>query len=287
MKIVKCILPSAAALIVALGLVTISPQAMAGGGAQGGPSAGAPDTGGAPSGPGGAPDGGPGGGSAGAPGMKGSNGGPSMDSPRSGPGAASPGSGPDGAPGRAAEDRGGMPQDDGAPGQAGKGKSATDSMSSDDKAAKTEGKTRSGADADDKAAKTDDGKTKSSMDADSKTGTQAQGQTGTDRQGETGVTAEGRAQGQSGKTVRLEREQVTKLRTHFSQHRPTVRAIEKNEVSVSVGLALPGTIALYDLPPDVVVVEGACPIKYFLWGDDVVLVDSCTREVVEIIVGVA
>jgi hypothetical protein len=32
---------------------------------------------------------------------------------------------------------------------------------------------------------------------------------------------------------------------------------------------------------------GACPIKYFVWGDDIVLVDSCTREVVEIIVGVA
>jgi hypothetical protein len=38
---------------------------------------------------------------------------------------------------------------------------------------------------------------------------------------------------------------------------------------------------------DVIVVSGACPIKYFVWGDDIVLVDSCTREVVEIIVGVA
>jgi hypothetical protein len=37
----------------------------------------------------------------------------------------------------------------------------------------------------------------------------------------------------------------------------------------------------------VIVVSGACPIKYFVWGEDIVLVDSCTREVVEIIVGVA
>jgi len=33
--------------------------------------------------------------------------------------------------------------------------------------------------------------------------------------------------------------------------------------------------------------SGACPIKYFVWDDDIVLVDSCTREVVEIISGVA
>jgi hypothetical protein len=59
------------------------------------------------------------------------------------------------------------------------------------------------------------------------------------------------------------------------------------KVSVSIGVALPAAIVLYDLPPDVIVVGGPCPIKYFVWGDDIVLVDSCTREVVEIIVGVA
>jgi hypothetical protein len=63
--------------------------------------------------------------------------------------------------------------------------------------------------------------------------------------------------------------------------------IEKSRVSVSIGVALPAAVALYDLPPDVIVVSGACPIKYFVWGDDIVLVDSCTRHVVEIIPGVA
>jgi hypothetical protein len=179
-----------------------------------------------------------------------------------------------------------MPQDDAAPGQAGKGKSATDSMPSDDKAAKTEGKTRTGADADGKAAKTEDGK--SGADADSKSATTgAEGKPGTMGEGEPGITAEGKAESKPGKSVKLESQQIAKLRTHFQASRPTVKAVDKTEISVSVGVAIPGPVVLYDLPPDIVVVEGACPVKYFLWGDDIVLVDSCTREVVEIIVGIA
>jgi hypothetical protein len=56
---------------------------------------------------------------------------------------------------------------------------------------------------------------------------------------------------------------------------------------VSIGIGIPASIALYDLPPDLVVVAGACPVDFFVWGDDIVLVDSCTREVVEIIPDVA
>ena len=114
---------------------------------------------------------------------------------------------------------------------------------------KTEGKT---------GATTSEGKTKST--ADTKTGTSAKG----------------------GETAKVD---ASKVKTHFSQHRPNVKSVSKTEVSVSVGVALPSAIVLYDLPPDIIVVEGGCPIKYFLWGDDtVVLVNSCTREVVELIV---
>ena len=116
-------------------------------------------------------------------------------------------------------------------------------------------------------------------------GSQVKGDTGVSDK--TGSTAEGQKPGKAGKSVRLESEQVSKVKTYFSQNKPRVKAIDKNEVSVSIGIALPGAIALYDLPPDVIVVGGPCPIKYFVWGDDIVLVDSCTREVVEIIVGVA
>jgi hypothetical protein len=139
-------------------------------------------------------------------------------------------------------------------------------------------------------AKTDAQVTKSKEGAaDEKTGAAAKAGT---TESEAGATAKGKTEAgatapKAGKSVRLETQQVTKVKTYFSQNRPTVKAIDRNEVSVSIGIALPGTIVLYDLPPDIIIVEGACSVKYFLWGDDIVLVDSCTREVVEIIVGVA
>jgi hypothetical protein len=117
-------------------------------------------------------------------------------------------------------------------------------------------------------------------------GTPTEGKTGGTTEGKTGTTAEGKAE-TSGKSTKLGTQEVSKVKSYFSEHKPSVQRIEKSRVSVSVGVALPTTVVLYDLPPDVIVVHGACPIKYFLWGDDVVLVDSCTRHVVEIIPGVA
>ena len=105
-------------------------------------------------------------------------------------------------------------------------------------------------------------------------------------EGKSGTTAEGKA-GTEGKSVKLQSQDVSKVKSYFSEHKPSVQRIEKSRVSVSIGVALPGTVVLYDLPPDVIVVHGACPIKYFVWGEDIVLVDSCTRHVVEIIPGVA
>ena len=133
--------------------------------------------------------------------------------------------------------------------------------------------------------------------ADSNTGAAAEGNVGSDAEDKAGATAKGEAdtkgkagatvEGKAGKSVKLESEQVGKVKTYFSQNKPSVTVIEKNEISVSVGVALPGTVVLYDLPPDIIVVQGVCPIKYFVWGDDIVLVDSCSRQVVEILVGVA
>jgi hypothetical protein len=128
-------------------------------------------------------------------------------------------------------------------------------------------------------------KGKGDLEGDGQAGSQAEGDS--DPSGKTGSKAEDQKAGKSGKSVRLESQQISKVKTYFDQNKPRVKAIDKNEVSVSIGIALPGAIALYDLPPDVIVVSGPCPIKYFVWGDDIVLVDACTREVVEIIVGVA
>jgi Protein of unknown function (DUF1236) len=128
--------------------------------------------------------------------------------------------------------------------------------------------------------------------SESKSGKMTEGQPGAategkaTTEGKSGTTAEGKA-GTEGKSVKLQSQDVSKVKSYFSEHKPSVQRIEKSRVSVSIGVALPATVVLYDLPPDVIVVHGACPIKYFLWGDDVVLVDSCTRHVVEIIPGVA
>jgi hypothetical protein len=121
-----------------------------------------------------------------------------------------------------------------------------------------------------------------------KSGKMTGGQPGAATEGKatSGTTAEGKA-GTEGKSMKLQSQDVSKVKSYFSEHKPSVQRIEKSRVSVSIGVALPATVVLYDLPPDVIVVHGACPIKYFLWGDDVVLVDSCTRHVVEIIAGVA
>jgi hypothetical protein len=85
------------------------------------------------------------------------------------------------------------------------------------------------------------------------------------------------------KTVKIDADQKQKVRTYFSQHRPTAKRIDKSDVRVSIGIGIPAGIALAPLPSDIVVVAADCPLQYFLWGDDVVLVDSCSREVVEII----
>jgi hypothetical protein len=101
-----------------------------------------------------------------------------------------------------------------------------------------------------------------------------------------GAAAKGEAEleGKAGTSVKLGSEQVSKVKTHFAEHKPNVKSVSKTEVSVSVGVAVPAAVVLYDLPPDIIVVEGGCSIKYFLWDEDIVLVDSCTRAVVEIIV---
>jgi hypothetical protein len=83
--------------------------------------------------------------------------------------------------------------------------------------------------------------------------------------------------------VKIDADQKQKVRTYFSQHRPTAKRIDKSDVRVSIGIGIPAGIALAPLPPDIVVVAADCPLQYFLWGDDVVLVDSCSREVVDII----
>ena len=137
---------------------------------------------------------------------------------------------------------------------------------------------KAGKDRDRKSAETGD---KDQMDRDRKSA-----ETGDkDRDGKSAETGDRDRDRKAGDqaTVRIDSGQKEKVRTYFSEHRPTANRIEKSRVSVSIGVALPVGIALAPLPPDIIVVAADCPLQYFVWGDDVVLVDSCSREVVDII----
>ena len=233
--------------------------------------------------------------------------------PSGGAGSSATESRPGAEPGKAAGQTEHMEDKSGSPGKA--AKEETTKTGKDDKATtRTEDKETTKSGKDDATAKTKDNATtrtddkgtaktgkddataetkdKATTRTEDKAGTSAEGKTATEGKTRTedkaGTAAEGgtAGEGKAGKSARLEPQQTSKAKSYFSQHRPTVKSIDRTEVSVSIGLAIPGAIALYDLPPDIIVVEGGCPIQYFVWDDDVVLVDSCTREVVEIIIGV-
>jgi hypothetical protein len=222
-------------------------------------------------------------------------GGPDKDAPAASPPAGGPpeagAAGPQSAPAEAQEPG---PSDQGvAPGKGDKGKSAEKPNGATGKAAKEsakpEGKpaeqTEKPADEagkpEEKAAEQPAGETKTKDSADKPT--QPKPGTAESTESKTGDTAKGAG----GATAKVEPQQIQKVKTYFTAHKPDVKRVDRNAVSVSIGIALPASIALYPLPPDVVVVIGSCPLEYFVWGEDIVLVDSCSREVVEIIVGAA
>jgi hypothetical protein len=87
-------------------------------------------------------------------------------------------------------------------------------------------------------------------------GAATEGRTGTSTESKTGTTAEGKAETQ-GKSAKLQSQEVSKVKSYFAEHKPSIQRIEKSRVSVSIGIALPTRVALYDLPPDVIVVRAA------------------------------
>jgi Protein of unknown function (DUF1236) len=222
-------------------------------------------------------------------------GGPDKDAPAAGPPAGSPpeagAAGPQSAPPHAQEPG---PSDRGlVPGKGDKGKSAETPNETTGKAAKESAKPEGqpseqkekpadkAGKPEEKAAEQPAGETKTKDAADKPT--QPKPGAAESVEGKTGDTGKGAGGG----TTKVEPQQIQKVKTYFTAHKPDVKRVDRNAVSVSVGVALPASIALYPLPPDIVVVIGSCPLEYFVWGEDIVLVDSCSREVVEIIVGAA
>jgi Protein of unknown function (DUF1236) len=115
------------------------------------------------------------------------------------------------------------------------------------------------------------------------TGGQGKDEKSSNRENKDGSTGESRDKKEGDrKRAHFEPRDKEKVRTYFSEHKPNVKRVDRDRVSVSIGVAIPGGIALYPLPAGVVVVAD-CPLQYFLWGDDLVIVDSCSREVVDIV----
>ena len=90
----------------------------------------------------------------------------------------------------------------------------------------------------------------------------------------------------SAKRAEFDSRDKQKVKRYFTEHKPRAKRIDRDRVNVSIGVAIPGSIALYPLPAGIVVAARGCPMQYFLWGDDLVVVDSCSREVVDIVPGV-
>jgi hypothetical protein len=106
-----------------------------------------------------------------------------------------------------------------------------------------------------------------------------------DRDNETAESKD-RNDHKNGKRAEFDSRDKQKVKRYFTEHKPRAKRIDRDRVNVSIGVAIPGSIALYSLPAGIIVAAGGCPIQYFLWGDDLVVVDSCSREVVDIVPGI-
>jgi hypothetical protein len=98
-----------------------------------------------------------------------------------------------------------------------------------------------------------------------------------------GSAAKGqKAEGGSKTKVNLTQEQRTEVRTVFSRHRSN--AVVNIDITPRVGVAVPRSVKLVDMPADlVVIVPEYRSYKYFVVGDKVVIVEPDTYMIVEII----
>nr|WP_245439142.1 DUF1236 domain-containing protein [Methylorubrum zatmanii] len=75
-------------------------------------------------------------------------------------------------------------------------------------------------------------------------------------------------------------------RTEFRQSisRSSVRAVTNVNFAVRVGTAIPRSVSLHPLPPAIVsVVPAYRGLQFILVGDDIVIIDPDTYEIVDVI----
>lgn len=83
------------------------------------------------------------------------------------------------------------------------------------------------------------------------------------------------------KAVNLNDEQKSRVRTVFKSHKVSPAKVD---VDVRVGIVVPRTVTLYDVPEDIVVIAPAYrSYRYFIVGNEVCIVDPATLEIVDVI----
>jgi hypothetical protein len=101
--------------------------------------------------------------------------------------------------------------------------------------------------------------------------------------GENKTTVEGREGGRSNVNVQLSQEQRTRIHDVIIKERSAPR-VANIDFSLNVGVRVPRTIRLVRVPTTIVEIEPAWRgFEYFLVGDEIVIVDPGTLEIVAVI----
>ena len=103
--------------------------------------------------------------------------------------------------------------------------------------------------------------------------------------GKANATTEGRNDTSTRSHVSLNGEQRTRVQSAFKSHRGSAKA--DVNIQVRVGVAVPRTITLYEVPEDVVIIVPEWRrYKYVLIGDEICIIDPDTYEIIDVIAAV-
>jgi hypothetical protein len=90
--------------------------------------------------------------------------------------------------------------------------------------------------------------------------------------------------GERGGSTRLSVEQRTRIHSRLFSERADVHRLGHVDFALRAGVRVPRTVEFYDLPSDIVeLVPAYRAYKYFLVGDEIVIVDPATHEIVDVI----
>ena len=103
--------------------------------------------------------------------------------------------------------------------------------------------------------------------------------------GKSSPSTEGRNETSSKQHVSLSGDQRTRVQTVFNGHRGSARS--DVHVDARIGVAIPRTVTLIEMPEDVVIlVPEWRQYRYILIGDEICIVDPVTFEIIDVIAAV-